>query len=125
MAPSPSYTSLVATAESANADLVKALQGMNLVDGVSEPTIVEYKPSDKTKVLAFVIRYSHQPKVEGITGGYESADKYYEESVDSVLSYMKEKEFTEMLEKKEKEIAKTVELVDRTIKMCDPKEFLK
>ena len=98
---------------------------MTMTDGVSEPTILEYKPSDKTKVLAFVIRYTHQPKKAGITGGHESLDKYYEECVDSVLSYMKEKEFTEMLEKKEAEIAKTVELVDRAIKMCDPKEFAK
>lgn len=107
------YSSLIATDDSANADLAKAIQGLK----ACEATTVKYSPSDSSKVLAFVIRYDH-------TDDYESKDEYYEETRDSVLYTMKGEEFETLLEEPIKEKTDATKVNSRAIDMCDPKNLL-
>ena len=108
------FTSMVATGESANKDLAKALQGLKN----GEATTVEYTASGSNKVIAFVVRYDYD------TDTYKSKDEYYKDSRKSVLYNIKGDEFEESLKEPIKKMGEKVEVNERTIKMCDPINLL-
>lgn len=107
------FSSLVATDESANEDLATVIQGLE----TGEAATVTYSPSTSSKVLAFVIRYDH-------SDDYESKDEFYEETRDSVLYTMKAEEYEAMLEEMIEQKTEKTEVNDRTMDMCDPKTLL-
>ena len=89
-------------------DFLKALQGVK----EGEAKIVEYKKNGTTNTMALVLRLNPE-KANG--------KDYFENSHSGILHNAKDKAFDEMVDKTIDGLK--VNVNDRAIKMCDPKEL--
>lgn len=89
-------------------DFLKALQGLK----EGEVKIVEYKKNGTTNTMALVLRLNPE-KANG--------KDYFKNSHNGILHNAKDKAFDEMVDKVVDSLK--VELNDRAIKMCDPREL--
>lgn len=90
-------------------DLLKAVQSVK----EGEAKIVEYKKEGKTKTMALILRLDPE-KANG--------KDYYKNSHEGIIYNAKYKTFNDMVKKTVDGLK--VDVSDRAVKMCDPKEML-